>query len=466
MKLFGKRHHNGKTKYYFLGLPFLAKKRTAVAVRTYLFGIRISKRQLSAVAPYIDSSVPKQSARARYILRAHANRFIGKDYRSENKKITVLVQACLIQVAHDRGVGVYALGLLEAMVATGKVKIDFLYDRNQRPLWHENKFCKNHNAVFFEQLDDPDSEVYDFYFDPHLWHSYYKDNIAGSLQRMSSAKYMVGILHDITPPIFWGSHSKNWYLQAFAENSLCNIFFADHIFTNSKCTAIDAINNLDIPREKFTVVYGGADTSRFRRSDKVKLNNDLVAILGGDPRKNVDGAIIAFIKAYESGKIPKDARIVIASFLENRHKDVIDKIKGRLRESAPNFKLDGRVVLFDKYRPSDKEVGDMLHACRATIFPSFYEGLGLPVLESYAIGKPCIASNNSSVAEITAPECQFNPFDADDIAKKIIGIYTNPELAKKSLKFGKELLAETCNWDAVAAKVVSKMEEMIKRREV
>ncbi|MCL2629684.1 MAG: glycosyltransferase [Alphaproteobacteria bacterium] len=457
-----KRFPNGDRKYYFLGLPFLAKKRTAVAVRTYLFGIRISKRVLQG-APLPDKGVlsKKQLARAEYILRANKGRSIDQNYENKNKTIRILVEVHAIHITYTRGAGIFALGLLKAMEDTGKVRIDFLYDQGNTHLYKKDAFLKKYKAVMLDQLDDPDSEVYDFYFDPHIGCPYYLKNIAGNVRRESCAKYTVGILHDMIPFVGRETYVKSWGYDA-VKNGMLNIFLSDHIFTNSKCTAIDAMSMLDIPRDKFTVIYGGVDIARFGNPSNEKLNNDLVALLGGGFNKNVDGAIVAFIKAYESGKIPKDARLVVASSLQGSSEEIIAKTKERL----PKFAIDDRVVLFDRHRPSDKEVGDMLRACRATIYPSFYEGLGLPVLESYAMNKPCIASNNSSVREITAPECQFDPFDIDSITEKIIQIYNDQDLAKKSLDFGKKLLDEKCNWDTAAAKLVAQMENMLKPKEI
>ncbi len=58
---------------------------------------------------------------------------------------------------------------------------------------------------------------------------------------------------------------------------------------------------------------------------------------------------------------------------------------------------------------SDQTLGRLFAGCMATVFPSLYEGLGLPVLESYAFGKPALASDSSSLRELVPEPCRFDP---------------------------------------------------------
>jgi len=77
---------------------------------------------------------------------------------------------------------------------------------------------------------------------------------------------------------------------------------------------------------------------------------------------------------------------------------------------ATNY-LDGKIVIF--HDVSDVELGHLYSSCIFTLFPSFVEGWGLPVGESLAYGKPCIASNTSSIPEVGADFCRYiNPYDA------------------------------------------------------
>lgn len=81
------------------------------------------------------------------------------------------------------------------------------------------------------------------------------------------------------------------------------------------------------------------------------------------------------------------------------------------RELFDSNYLDGKIVIFHDL--SDVELGHLYSKCIFTLFPSFVEGWGLPVGESLAYGKPCIASNTSSIPEVGTDFCRYiNPYDA------------------------------------------------------
>jgi glycosyltransferase involved in cell wall biosynthesis len=73
--------------------------------------------------------------------------------------------------------------------------------------------------------------------------------------------------------------------------------------------------------------------------------------------------------------------------------------------------LDGHVVIVED--PSDADLAELYRGCLFTLFPSFYEGWGLPVTESLAFGKPCLASNVSSLPEAGGDFARY--FDPDDV---------------------------------------------------
>jgi glycosyltransferase involved in cell wall biosynthesis len=73
---------------------------------------------------------------------------------------------------------------------------------------------------------------------------------------------------------------------------------------------------------------------------------------------------------------------------------MVDDLIHQLRNAS--F-LNGKIVLVDN--PSDGELKSLYNGCLFTVFPSLYEGWGLPVTESLSLGKPCIVSNAASLPE-------------------------------------------------------------------
>jgi glycosyltransferase involved in cell wall biosynthesis len=95
-----------------------------------------------------------------------------------------------------------------------------------------------------------------------------------------------------------------------------------------------------------------------------------------------------------------------------------------LRQSA--F-LDGMVVW--RQDCGDAELAALYRGCRFTLFPSLYEGWGLPVAESLCFGKPCLAANASSVPEIGGSLVDyFDPLDLHDALRVIEAALADPAM--------------------------------------
>lgn len=267
----------------------------------------------------------------------------------------------------------------------------------------------------------------------------------------------VGILYDFVPLLY--PHylpnvrdQINYFLQCEAAKYL------DHIFTISQYVSDSGARYLERPLSDFTCLYGGADEERFRTSQSDEpyvasnRNNDLVNVSGICVRKNFEGVTAAFCKAYNSGKIPQNARLVIicgsADFF-------VEAIKNETIKAGLQYKKHVIATGFI----SDSEMVKLIAAARCSIYPSLYEGLGLPILESYTAGTPCIASGVSSTKELVLKEASFDPFDIDDMAEKIIEVYNNEKLCQDSLEFGRKLIQQI-NWDVSAHTMLNKLKEL------
>ena len=77
--------------------------------------------------------------------------------------------------------------------------------------------------------------------------------------------------------------------------------------------------------------------------------------------------------------------------------------------------LNGKILLIDS--PSDSELATLYEDCMFTIYPSFYEGWGLPVTESHAYGAPCISSNRTSLPEAGGDLALY--FDPDHLVEAV-----------------------------------------------
>jgi glycosyltransferase involved in cell wall biosynthesis len=257
--------------------------------------------------------------------------------------------------------------------------------------------------------------------------------------------YIFGMIWDLIPLIFpdryIGLNNKRDYMSACAA-----MREADHLFAISDHSAKDASRLLNIDHEKITNVYGGVtqEILDIIHNDAPEENNQIfsieteykqqyfVYIAGHDYRKNLTRTIQAYsIFIRMCGRVIPPLMIIC-----NMPKEAIKSLQQLIRLNG----LKPHQDVFISGHLSDKDIVRLLKNAKGLIFPSLYEGLGLPILESYACGTPVIASNTSSMCEIVHPQCMFDPYDPENIAAKIVEFCLNSNLRRISLEFGENIL--------------------------
>lgn len=351
------------------------------------------------------------------------------------------------QTSGTRGIGRYTINLALALIRSNSLNISFIYS-NHWQLHNLPKELFSHKIISY---DEKLTENFDYLIlsDP------IDHDITGLQNVISSCKTITCIFYDLIPLIFAKDYLSNTQSRLDYVKHLATLNIIDHFFCISKCTEHDLHTYLNIPENKTSCIYGGADTSKFKLAHAKTKRHDIVMIPGDDLRKNYVRACEAFAKSYTQKLIPSDSRLRIICKHGNQFKE---NIKNCLA-NYPNVKL-GKEIILDGY-VEDEILVDAVTSATSTIFPSLYEGLGLPIIESLAAGTPCISSNNSSCAELNIPECQFNPRSVDDISRKINEIFNSKTLRQKCLNFGKNLIGE-CSWEKTAKKVIKTIHDFNK----
>ncbi len=265
------------------------------------------------------------------------------------------------------------------------------------------------------------------------------------------------ILYDFIPLLFDHCFPNEDWRMLFALQMEA-LRYVDHIFAISLFTQCSGIRYLNRPTEDFTCLYGGADETLFHSQNselpfaRGTRGNHLIYISGDAVHKNNAGIVHAFCRARCNGYLPKDASLYLVC---RASEQMISELKQETRACGCRF---GKDVIVTNYI-SDEEMVSLLSTARASVFASFYEGLGLPILESYAAGTPCWASNVSATREFVPAECSFDPFDNDSMVAAIERIYADDALCARSLEFGRRLI-KTVNWNTAAEKMLQKLEEL------
>ena len=226
---------------------------------------------------------------------------------------------------------------------------------------------------------------------------------------------------------------------------------SDRILTVSEASKRDILRFFDVPPEKVVVIYNAID-ERFlapanpERMDLVKkryqLDHPFVLYVGNiKPHKNLERLIASFARAR--GQCDDNLKLIIIG-------DEISKYPA-LRQQVHRHKLD-KHVRFLGFQPMET-LAAFYRLARAFVFPSLYEGFGLPPLEAMACGTPVVTSNVSSLPEVAGGAALLvDPNDEEAIANGIVRAVTDDPLRKELIELGKQR-ARTFSWKQSVQKI-------------
>ena len=279
--------------------------------------------------------------------------------------------------------------------------------------------------------------------------------------RMEGMRVVV-TLYDLIPKLFQDVYLSNPATLAWYGLRLEILRRADRILAISEATARDAVAELGVSEERVVVVGAGV-SERFRHPTNREhtlqelqaampwLQGGFVLYTGGiEPRKNIDRLLVAY--AGLPGVLRERHQLVIVCRVEPGE---LAAMRSRLRKLgiADRVHFPGFV--------SDADLIRLYQACELFVFPSLYEGFGLPVAEAIACGAPVISSNTSSLPELVRdPEALFDPGDEASISTALERSLTNAELLRRLR--GVELDSRY-RWSAVADRTAAVYEELLSK---
>ncbi len=273
-----------------------------------------------------------------------------------------------------------------------------------------------------------------------------------------AAKFVL-VVHDVIHKAYPLGHQKNtnqevaaWFRKTLPKT--------DKIITFSVVTKKDLIKFYNVREAKIEVVYPGVNKDIFLDREKKELrkqlaaefslNSNYILYVGTiEPRKNVEG----LIKSY---KILKDR-------YKRKQKLVIAGMKGWLcHQIEPLIKELGlsQEVILTGYITRE-ELSALYQCAEAFVYPSFYEGFGMPILEAFSFRVPVITANISATAEVAADAALLvDPNNYQGIADAIENILGNIELRKSLINKGEKRLLDF-SWEKTAKETLEVFKECI-----
>jgi glycosyltransferase involved in cell wall biosynthesis len=280
-------------------------------------------------------------------------------------------------------------------------------------------------------------------------------NVSPLAHRCPSAVIIHDMIPFVRPEVF--TRRERIALQTlFRLSALRNQI----VLTVSESSRGEIIRRLKVPPEKVLVIPGGCDR-RFRPVPHTNETRGTLAALGiSEPYllyvaasrtyKNVHGLLRAFKLLKERHAIPHS--LVLTGLADRAQTELVALVQqlGLTRDVVFSGFLDDQVL------PLIYSAADVL------VYPSFYEGFGLPVIEAMACGTPVAASNTTSLPEAVGDAgLLFDPSSNDDMARTIHRLIVDralhAELARKGLA-----RAQTFSWDTTAQRTLAALTSIVR----
>ncbi len=257
-------------------------------------------------------------------------------------------------------------------------------------------------------------------------------------------RYVVTI-HDLVP-LFFPTLVPKKHLLFFRLFMKRAAHTADVIITDSEHSKRDIVRHLQVPEENVRVIYLGFTPPDSHNDDRDTLGAVLrryhisrpyllfVGVL--EPKKNLKRLVDAFVMVRKYCEQGKNLQLVLAGgkgwFSEQLYRKVQE------------LHLNEHVV-FTGY-VADEDLPSLYRGAEMFVFPSIYEGFGLPVIEAMSCGTPVVTSASSSLPEIAGNAgVLVNPLDSHDIFQGIRTVLTNKE-QQEAMRTAGPLQAQKFSW--------------------
>jgi len=230
---------------------------------------------------------------------------------------------------------------------------------------------------------------------------------------------------------------------------------ADRIIAISECTKKDILHFYDVDESKIDVVYQPVMPRFYNAMDRNEAvarleaanfipSSEFMLYVGSiNSRKN----LLGIIKAME--QLPKDLQLPLVVVGGGR------EYKAEVQKYLADHHIENLVV-FPSKRVDDDTLQALYTCAKVFVYPSFYEGFGLPVVEAALSRCPVITSNVSSLPEAGGPySLQADPASIEDIRDKIVTVLTDDALRENMIKGGYEYAMNTFHPKVLAEKLMS-----------
>ena len=297
---------------------------------------------------------------------------------------------------------------------------------------------------------------------------------------LAVARERVDILHAqyagppfCTAPVVVTVHDISYerYPQFFTHNDLLLMRTtvppaarrAAMVLTDSEYSKQDIVRRYRVPPEKITVTHLAADPIFQPLHDEPRLQSMrdrygtgqryILCVGNLQPRKNLVSLIDAYVRLRQAD-VTRHKLVLVG-----RKAFLYDDVFAAARASGLEQDL-----VFTDYVPQD-DLTALYNAADVFVYPSIFEGFGIPPLEAMACGTPVITSNTSSLPEVVGDAAlTIDPFDRDALTQALAAVLTTPDLSARLSVQGLER-SRMFSWDTTARRIAHVYRQVVQPSE-
>jgi glycosyltransferase involved in cell wall biosynthesis len=296
--------------------------------------------------------------------------------------------------------------------------------------------------------------------DYDLFHPTYYDPYF--LKAIDDTPFIITI-HDFAHESFPGSFNKLDYTARYKKILALE---ADRIIAISEFTKNDIMKNYGVPESKIDVIYHASSISSINEQHPItKMNNVSTEYEVNKSLQLPENFILYIGKRNTYKNFPFFLKAFKEVLSQKNNYYVVCVGGGKFNRNEIN--LLEKLHLTDKImqiNADDKSLGYIYSKANVFVFPSLYEGFGIPVLEAFSCGCPAVLSNNTALPEVGGNAAlYFDPENIDNLTMVLLKILGDPELRNKLKKEGIER-AKLFSWEKTAKKTFEVYKKTIKQK--
>lgn len=306
-------------------------------------------------------------------------------------------------------------------------------------LFYKLSRIKNHQNLW--QLEDTKTRYYYKSLWPLLKDAEILHGLDGFVPNWRGVKKIVTI-HDLAAIKLKNENISSAKFRQRKEQIYKRVFnYVDAIITDSESTKHDIVEFFNFDNNRIYVSHLGVGQEYFARGketthkvlSKYSISKNYLLFIGGaSTRKNTR----RMVQAYARSKSCQDFEFVLAGGISYQGESTLQEIK--------KLGLEKKVKILDYV--DDSDLPALYTGAAGFVFPTLYEGFGLPILEAMACGTPVLTANVGSAPEISGEwAVHVNPYDVDEIAHGIdMLLERSPEFVKGCVTHAKKFTWEKC----------------------